>query len=89
MREDFTEKLGEAQREATEAKPENPQAFPLPTTEVFQGHNGMTLQDYFAGQAIVSMGRDMLDGNYLVENIAKYSYELADAMLKERIKRND
>ena len=48
----------------------------------------MTLRDYFAAKAISSMFEfDAIDGKTVTFNdIAKMSYELADAMLKEREK---
>jgi hypothetical protein len=43
----------------------------------------MTLRDYFAGQAMVAY----TDDNAMSENdVARFSYALADAMLKERAK---
>jgi len=52
------------------------QAFPL-----HQEHNneGMTLRDYFAGQALIKM----CDHLPLID-AASWSYQYADAMLKER-----
>lgn len=48
---------------------------------------GMTLRDYFAAKAM----QGMIGGNWPTnsadqENIAEFSYELADAMMKERDK---
>ena len=57
-------------------KPENPSAFPR---DGYQ--EGMTLRDYFAGQALVGMIAD-----YNITDSAKYSYEAADEMLKARSK---
>ena len=42
---------------------------------------GMTLRDYFAGQAI-----EGCEGYDKVEYVAQQAYRLADAMLKERSK---
>ena len=54
-------------------------AFPTPhrTDEL-----GMTLRDYFAAKAM----QEFLTSRDDIENadIAKFSYEIADAMLKER-----
>lgn len=50
------------------------------------GKEGMSLRDYFAGQALigfVSKAYPHVD-NIKRETIAKYSYEQADAMLKVR-----
>lgn len=43
-----------------------------------QLHHGMTLRDYFAAKAMTVVIADTF------EEIAKVSYELADAMLKAR-----
>ena len=46
---------------------------------------GMTLRDYFAGQALQGMYAKL--GNTVTGDVrAKNCYEMADAMLKERIK---
>lgn len=50
-------------------------------------HNGMTLRDYFAGQAIASLpirSWDHIKEQSLFEVWAKSAYALADAMLKAR-----
>lgn len=60
-------------------KPENPPAFPR--DERYLGHNGMTLRDYFAGQAITVCLKDMSLG---YDAWAKEAYSIADAMLQER-----
>ena len=60
-------------------------AFPIPCYA-----NGMTLRDYFAAkamQAILFHGKTLYeehDAFFHVENVAKDSYYIADAMLKER-----
>jgi len=58
-------------------------AFPVNETDV--GH-GMTLRDYFAGQALAGQlgHHGAWDGT--LNDIAKRSLELADAMLAERNK---
>jgi len=43
--------------------------------------DGMTLRDYFAGQALAEMA---LDYQTKIEHIAERCYMLADAMIKER-----
>lgn len=43
-------------------------------------HQGMSLRDYFAANAI----RSMMNSSYNVELIATNAYRIADAMLKER-----
>ena len=58
-------------------------AFPCPTISIGQ-HQGMTLRDYFAGQALASinLGIGVTDDFY--SRTAKHCYALADAMLKAR-----
>ena len=74
-------------------KPNDGPAFPGATEDYFQF--GMSLRDYFAGQAVGAiLGLDMNhapgvvpkkgeDGN---QAIARVAYSLADAMLAERAK---
>ena len=46
-------------------------------------HEGMTLRDYFAGQAIA--GKLLMPGTaYDETDCARFAYEMADAMLKAR-----
>lgn len=71
-------------------KPENPNAFPyvMPGDEKkgwdADVHEGMSLRDYFAAKAM--QGTCVSDGDDYVspEQIAKWAYAVADAMLKER-----
>ena len=66
-------------------------AFPLPMSqlvaspgsEVDYGSPGMTLRDYFAGQALTRMN---LDDQWTAKDPARRAYEYADAMLAEREK---
>lgn len=66
------------------------QAFPLNVADnVFEGHYkpGMSLRDYFAGQAMI--GLSMSWGITRVDSVqfpkaAASCYEIADAMLAER-----
>jgi len=64
-----------------EKKPKNPDAFPSDNRS--SGYSGMTLRDYFAAKAMqASRSRGT---NYISWNdLAKDSYEIADAMLKQR-----
>jgi hypothetical protein len=75
---------------------DNPQAFPCflhPDSRDGQDLVGMTLRDYFAGQALVGIfsdparanRRDMTDSSV----VAFHAYAFADAMLTERTKHND
>lgn len=70
-------------------------AFPLhPGINPDWGHcNGMSLRDYFAGQALVSMGTwspSLPDGSYpngrqeIQVMKARWAYDMADAMLAIR-----
>lgn len=61
------------------AIPESPHAFPVGNlTE--DGYNGMTLRDYFAGQAIPAAAAEWSNP----ETIAYRCYAVADAMLRMR-----
>lgn len=75
-------------------KPSNPPAFPVPETcfddKSFEPeHIGMSLRDYFAGQASISLlcYLDSRDG-CPAEVFAKSAYEMADAMLTERSRKD-
>lgn len=67
-------------------------AFPHPDYDSFDdatkrwgwacASGGMTLRDWFAGQAAANMVND--DGWGTVANIAKHAYDLADALLSAR-----
>ena len=62
-------------------KPENPQAFPT-GDHTHGGHDGMTLRDWFAGQAMQGM---LADGSaWETAKLARDAYKAADAMLAER-----
>lgn len=78
------------------SKPENPSAFPSPMIpEWSEGASGMSLRDWFAGQAITMIihqcsgdaafgypeGIDSMEQMFAVK-----SYAIADAMLAERSK---
>jgi sulfite reductase beta subunit-like hemoprotein len=73
---------------AVMCKPENPPAFPhqwCNEHHVWHFEDGMTLRDWFAGQALLRVYND--GGRYSPEGmkqVAKYSYAMADAMLAER-----
>jgi hypothetical protein len=63
----------------------NPSAFPLPGWNEdgpggYPPDPGMTLRDWFAGQALAGMAAQELDGS------AQYAYFLADLMLEARAK---
>ena len=70
---------------------DNPPAFPL-VSDIIGHCEGMTLRDWFAGQALnaivtaTSNGQHhpARDGRSLVEGMTHDAYELADAMLSAR-----
>ena len=62
-------------------KTKNPTAFPLKHADD-KFNPGMTLRDYFAGQIVLEYVRKGINN----ESIAKYSYEIAEALLIERQK---
>lgn len=69
----------------TSQAPQNPWAFPQPKCDkpevlAIHGCGGMTLRDWFAGQALSRLA----DASSSYDEIAKWVYELADAMLKQR-----
>lgn len=67
-------------------KVENPPAFPLTDSKTF-ANDGMTLRDYFAGQALAGYIANSNDKSDMSKSdIAADCYGLADAMLKERLK---
>ncbi len=58
-------------------------AFPLESD--YGSQSGMTLRDYFAGQAIVALAERA--GKFdMSHSQAEYAYRLADAMIAEREK---
>lgn len=79
---------------------DNPQAFPVAVSERTESsfyEEGMTLRDYFAAKAaqgIMANPTEMESRLYtntelesFEKSVAYFSYELADAMLKERNKK--
>ncbi len=63
--------------------PNNPPAFPIAVPSEFQwADSGMTLRDWFAGQALAVLACD-----FCAEEVAFRAYEYADAMLAERAKK--
>lgn len=69
-------------------------AFPVPNDANLNEQEGMTLRDYFAGQALTGAisacveaakaAQDVAEGDEKV--IAAFAYEIADAMLAARDK---
>lgn len=52
-------------------------------------HPGMSLRDYFAGQALVNLPPFSADGYDSTAHLAHDAYAIADAMLAEREKGGD
>jgi hypothetical protein len=79
----------------------NPPAFPVEIqyvepgesyTGVRTGYNsaftpGMSLRDYFAAKAMQGMAGYFLNSAWSNETIVELSYQMADQMLKERLKK--
>ena len=55
--------------------------------DVEPNKNGMTLRDYFAAQALCGLGSDGLSRT--TQSAAQEAYELADAMIAERLVNSD
>jgi hypothetical protein len=49
-------------------------------------HPGMTLRDWFAGQALAGIAAHATSEEWSVGVVAQYCYDLADAMIAERNK---
>jgi hypothetical protein len=68
-------------------KPENPPAFPA-TRNGFAVHEGMSLRDWFAGQALAGITVGSYSGDVITPeiaaSIASEAYLIADAMLLVR-----
>ena len=67
-------------------KPENPQAFPVSSEGAQALEFGMTLRDYFAGQALGGICADGAPDFTYQHEIAAAAYACADEMLKQRSK---
>lgn len=62
----------------------NPKVFPQ-TMDTIMDKPGMTLRDYFAGQALVGLtSNHAIKLTVTVEERAEWSYRMADAMLEAR-----
>ena len=67
-------------------KIKNTAAFPLKRSED-QFNPGMTLRDYFAGQAIIGIvTKGIYQDFYVLKKSAEFAYEVADSLLIERQK---
>ena len=54
----------------------------FPRDHAHDGHNGLSLRDYFAAKAMQGMMAGNWNTNY--DDWAKHAYRLADAMIKAR-----
>lgn len=61
----------------------------FPASHEFHSYGGMTLRDYFAGQALAGLNMDGLYGSFRPDAIAKDCYDIADAMIAESEKPNE
>jgi len=76
--------------------PDNPPAFPITPDHVGCGE-GMTLRDWFAGQALAGFCANAevmrsvvdVDADNAPSTVANLALAFADALLAEREKRND
>lgn len=66
-----------------ESKPENPYAFPVELGSSSLS-SGMTLRDWFAGQALAGMCANSNNVSSLFSKMSEDAYALADALLSER-----
>lgn len=75
MSDPFT--LGRGRVDNVQPSPHNPSAFPR--TYSHDGHNGLTMRDWFAGQVLPTFSAVMNP-----ESAARHAYAHADAMLDAR-----
>ena len=63
-------------------------AYPVPGMQSSTYYNGMSLRDYFAGQALAGFCSGVrgsaMEADYIVQCVAPHVYEVADAMLEAR-----
>lgn len=66
-------------------------AFPVPSVGTGDprdgmtvGHNGMSLRDWFAGQALIGIAQRNPTGSDTIKWHLKHAYKYADALLEER-----
>ena len=71
-------------------------AFAAPDSHYMSGQCGMSLRDWFAGQALSGIIRDQIvgtsieyDTEELASGVSEAAYQIADAMRNEREKNND
>lgn len=64
-------------------KPDGGPAFPIAVDTA--GYWGMSLREYFAGQAL-ALGGEWFHNNSAKGTVAELAYQIADAMLEARTK---
>ncbi len=62
----------------------NPFAFPSGDFQGYEPGSGMTLRDYFAGQALAGLATTYEPGVRYSEDIAEIAFRCADAMIEAR-----
>ncbi len=67
----------------TEKKDDGGSAFP----KMDWGNDGMSLRDWFAGQALAGVLSDSENGVPLYSKLAEWAYTIADGMLEQRKKK--
>ncbi len=60
-------------------------AFPVPHDSAWCG--GMTLRDWFAGQALSGLTANARYSGPTAKDVESLAYEIADAMIEEKAKR--
>lgn len=72
----------------SESKEDGGAAFPRPSSEgggsPAWAQNGMSLRDYFAGQAVTGIMLHEVAYSWAPDGIASRAYKIADALLKAR-----
>lgn len=63
-------------------------AFPHPKSVLVETETGMTLRDYMAGQALVTLASADWPVEDVFKTLAEGAYCMADAMMIEREKKN-
>jgi hypothetical protein len=80
--------LCDVEEEMSDEQDDGGPAFPFVETDLVCGHRfdpGMSLRDYFAAKAMQAMlSIENVHLNYGESELAKWSYQQADAMLEER-----
>jgi hypothetical protein len=64
-------------------------AFPRQDDEWSSGARGMSLRDYFAGQALAGLTANPEYEDLDVRKLVSWSYDIADLMIQKRESTND